>query len=152
MGNLLRHSLLAAVLTSAIFSPLAPLARARHSLLELRQVSLAEGAPSHYGQLLRDTLAHELASASHASASDTRHYRIDARLSSLHSERTAPARSSCVVSLVITTEDSGSIFAVVQSKATAQEAAVEHAETRAIQAAARGALKRVSATLTPSVR
>jgi hypothetical protein len=113
-------------------------------MLSLGEVSLLGGAPAHYRQILVDTLSAELEAPTLVTKSG-RKYVVNARLAFLETKPGSPVKTQCRVSLVLT--ERGSILAMSEGKVTVQEYVADRAEVRAIQAAARSALKSFSGML-----
>ena len=113
--------------------------------LSLGEVSLTGTAPEHYRQVLVETLSSELAAEALAAAKPGRKYVVNARLAFLETKPGSPVKTQCRVSLVLT--ERGSILAMSEGRVTVQEYVADRAEVRAIQAAARSALKSFSGML-----
>jgi hypothetical protein len=113
--------------------------------LSLGEVSLIGNAPAAYKQILADALSNELASAAEAQTRPGRSYVVNARLAFLETKPGSPVKTQCRVSLVLT--ERGSILAMSEGRVTVQEYVADRAEVRAIQAAARSALKSFSSVL-----
>jgi hypothetical protein len=130
-----------ALATLAIVS----VAAASVPVLSLGEVSLIGNAPAAYRQILADALSAELAAAAEAQGKRGKSYVVNARLAFLESKPGSPVKTQCRVSLVLT--ERGSILAMSEGRVTVQEYVAERAEVRAIQAAARSALKSFSTVL-----
>jgi hypothetical protein len=111
--------------------------------LSLGEVSLIGNAPAAYKQILADALSAEL--AAQAQGRPGKSYVVNARLAFLESKPGSPIKTQCRVSLVLT--ERGSILAMSEGRVTVSEYVAERAEVRAIQAAARSALKSFSTVL-----
>jgi hypothetical protein len=114
-------------------------------LFSLGEISLAQGTPSAYRQLVADTLNAELETSRPAKAQEG--FVVHARLVQLHTEGTRPAKSNCTVSLVVARRESGSIYAMTQGKVTVEDGAAERAEMTACRTATKSAFTRASAAL-----
>jgi hypothetical protein len=124
---------------------IASAATASVPMLSLGEVSLIGNAPAAYRQILADALSAELAAAAQAQAKPGKSYVVNARLAFLETKPGSPVKTQCRVSLVLT--ERGSILAMSEGRVTVQEYVADRAEVRAIQAAARSALKSFSSVL-----
>jgi hypothetical protein len=141
---LIARSFLASVICLAAWSALHT-AYARAPAFFLGEVTLMAGAPSHYRQLLVDTLSAELAAPYRARPGVEQDFVINARLMGLTTKRSHPATSQCTVALMLIKR--GAIFATVQGRVVVEESGPERAESLAVQAAAKSALKRARSAL-----
>ncbi|HET7542883.1 MAG TPA: hypothetical protein VFK05_23585 [Polyangiaceae bacterium] len=96
---------------------------------------------------LRALLRAELASAEFARLKTSRHYVLSATLVRLESVQSADsARATCVVSVAILREGAN-LHALVNGRATAEEADAPEAQSDALRAAVHSAMARVSRAL-----
>lgn len=119
-------------------------ARAKAPMLSLGEVSLVDGVPAAYRALVTETLVAELAALGEKTSKEP--FVIHARLANLRTEGNRPARSQCLVSLLVARQ-SGAIYATTQGKVTVEEGAPERAEMAAIKTAVKSAFARASAAL-----
>jgi hypothetical protein len=141
----LRSLFLSLILAVATLSTPAALARAPG--LTLGEVSLSPEAPARYKRLLSDTLSHELDAARTGARKAQQSFVVHARLLALETQGSHPAKSRCTVTLVLTRQDTGAIFASAKGSVVVEDTGRERAEALAVESAAKSALKRVNSAL-----